>query len=109
MAYDKYGSDVVVDMMGAYKIPYVSLNPGATYRGLPDSLVNYGKNEASIYTCTQEETAVQIAHGYPKASGKPMVAIVHDVVGMLHSYMALFYAFIDRVPVMVMGATGPMD
>jgi len=109
MAYEKYGSDVVVDMMRAYKIPYVSLNPGATYRGLHDSLVNYGKNEAPIITCTHEETAVQIAHGYAKASGKPMVAIVHDVVGLLHCCMALFYAFIDRVPVMVMGATGPMD
>jgi acetolactate synthase-1/2/3 large subunit len=109
MAYEKYGSDVIIDMMRAYKIPYVSLNPGATYRGLHDSLVNYGKNEMPIITCTHEETAVQIAHGYAKATGKPMVAIVHDVVGLLHSCMALFYAYIDRVPVIVMGATGPMD
>jgi len=62
MAYEKYGSDVIVDMMRAYKIPYVSLNPGATYRGLHDSLVNYGKNEMPIVTCTHEETAVEIAH-----------------------------------------------
>ncbi len=109
MAYEKYGSDVIVDMMRAYKIPYVSLNPGATYRGLHDSLVNYGKNEMPIITCTHEETAVQIAHGYAKASGKPMAAIVHDVVGLLHSCLAIFYAYLDRVPVMIMGATGPMD
>jgi acetolactate synthase-1/2/3 large subunit len=109
MAYEKYGSDVIVDMMRAYKIPYVSLNPGATYRGLHDSLVNYGKNEAPIITCTHEETAIQIAHGYAKATGKPMAAIVHDVVGLLHSCMAIFYAYIDRVPVFIMGATGPMD
>ncbi|HEY6198031.1 MAG TPA: thiamine pyrophosphate-binding protein [Candidatus Binatia bacterium] len=109
MAYEKYGSDVIVDMMRAYKIPYVSLNPGATYRGLHDSLVNYGKNEAPIITCTHEETAIQIAHGYAKATGTPMAAIVHDVVGLLHSCMAIFYAYIDRVPVFIMGATGPMD
>src|ERR1041384_1628665 len=109
MAYEKYGSDVIVDMMRAYKIPYVSLNPGATYRGLHDSLVNYGKNEAPIITCTHEETAIQIAHGYAKATGKPMAAIVHDVVGLLHSCMAIFYAYIDRVPVFIMGATAPMD
>jgi len=109
MAYEKFGSDVIVDMMRAYKIPYVSLNPGATYRGLHDSLVNYGKNEMPIITCTHEETAVQIAHGYAKASGKPMVAIVHDVVGLLHSCMAIFYTYLDRVPVFIMGATGPMD
>jgi len=109
MAYEKYGSDVVVDMMRAYKIPYVSLNPGATFRGLHDSLVNYGKNEMPMITCCHEEIAVEIAHGYAKASGKPMVAIVHDVVGLLHSCLAIFYAYLDRVPVLIMGATGPMD
>ena len=109
MAYEKYGSDVIVDMMRAYRIPYVSLNPGATFRGLHDSLVNYGENKMPIITCAHEEIAVEIAHGYAKASGKPMVAIVHDVVGLLHSAMAIFYAYLDRVPVMVMGATGPMD
>ncbi len=109
MAYEKYGSDIIVDMMRAYRIPYVSLNPGATFRGLHDSLVNYGENKMPIITCAHEEIAVEIAHGYAKASGKPMVAIVHDVVGLLHSAMAIFYAYLDRVPVMVMGATGPMD
>ena len=109
MAYEKYGSDIIVDMMRAYRIPYVSLNPGATFRGLHDSLVNYGENKMTIITCAHEEIAVEIAHGYAKASGKPMVAIVHDVVGLLHSAMAIFYAYLDRVPVMVMGATGPMD
>lgn len=109
MAYEKYGSDVIVDMMRAYKIPYVSLNPGATFRGLHDSLVNYGKNEMPMITCCHEEVAVQIAHGFAKASGKPMVAIVHDVVGLLHSCLAIFYAYLDRVPLMIMGATGPMD
>jgi len=109
MAYEKYGSDVIVDMMRAYKIPYVSLNPGATFRGLHDSLVNYGKNEMPMITCCHEEVAIQIAHGFAKASGKPMVAIVHDVVGLLHSCLAIFYTYLDRVPVMIMGATGPMD
>lgn len=109
MAYEKYGSDVIIDMMRAYKIPYTSLNPGATFRGLHDSLVNYGKNEMPMITCCHEEVAVQIAHGYAKASGKPMVAIVHDVVGLLHCCLAIFYAYLDRVPVMIMGATGPMD
>ncbi|MBI2987928.1 MAG: thiamine pyrophosphate-binding protein [Deltaproteobacteria bacterium] len=109
MAYEKYGSDVIVDMMRAYKIPYVSLNPGATFRGLHDSLVNYGKNQMPMITCCHEEIAVQIAHGYAKACGKPMVAIVHNVVGLLHCNQAIYYAYLDRVPVMIMGATGPMD
>ena len=59
--------------------------------------------------CQHEEIAVQIAHGYAKATGKPMAAIVHDIVGLLHASMAIYYAYIDRVPVFVIGATGPMD
>src|SRR5260370_33137191 len=59
--------------------------------------------------CQHEETAVQIAHGYAKASGWPMVAILHDLVGLLHANMAVYYAYADRAPVFIIGATGPMD
>ncbi len=38
--------DLVVDLLRAVGIEYVALNPGATYRGLHDSLVNYGGNRA---------------------------------------------------------------
>jgi acetolactate synthase-1/2/3 large subunit len=59
--------------------------------------------------CQHEETAVQVAHGYAKASGKPMIAILHNLVGLLHANMAIYYAYIDRAPVFIVGATGPMD
>jgi thiamine pyrophosphate-dependent acetolactate synthase large subunit-like protein len=85
------------------------LNPGATYRGLHDSLVNYGGGKPEIILCTHEKIAVSLAHGYAKTTGKPMGAIVHDVVGLLHSTMGVYYAQLDRVPVIVMGGTGPMD
>jgi len=105
----RYGSDLVVDLIKRYDIPYISLNPGSSYRGLHDSLVNYGNNEPPMILCQHEEIAVFIAHGYAKATGKPMVAIVHDTVGMLHCAMAVYYAYLDRVPVLLLGATGPMD
>ena len=85
------------------------INPGASYRGLHDSIVNYGGNRPAMLLCQHEETAVQIAHGYAKASGKPMVAILHNLVGLLHANMAIYYAYIDRAPVFIVGATGPMD
>ena len=59
--------------------------------------------------CQHEEIAVQIAHGYAKASGKPMAVILHNLVGLLHATMAIYYAYLDRVPIFIMGATGPMD
>jgi hypothetical protein len=105
----RWGSDVIVDMLHHYELPYAALNPGASYRGLHDSMVNYGGNRPYMMLCQHEETAVQIAHGYAKASGKPMVAVLHNLVGLLHANLAVYYAYVDRVPVFIIGATGPMD
>jgi acetolactate synthase I/II/III large subunit len=105
----RWASDVIVDLLHAYDLPYAALNPGASYRGLHDSIVNYGGNKPLMMLCQHEETAVQIAHGYAKASGKPMVAILHNLVGLLHANMAIYYAYADRAPVFIIGATGPMD
>lgn len=102
-------SDIIVDLIQRYGFEYITLNPGASFRGLHDSLVNYGKNDPPMMLCNHEEIAVQIAHGYAKASGKPMAVILHNLVGMLHATMAIYYAYLDRVPVFIIGATGPMD
>jgi acetolactate synthase-1/2/3 large subunit len=105
----RWGSDVIVDMMHLYGMPYAALNPGASYRGLHDSMVNYGGNKPYMMLCQHEETAVQIAHGYAKASGRPMIAVLHNLVGLLHANLAIYYAHVDRAPVFIVGATGPMD
>jgi thiamine pyrophosphate-dependent acetolactate synthase large subunit-like protein len=105
----EYGSDLIVDLLKAYDIEYAALNPGATFRGLHDSIVNYGGNRApEIILCCHEEIAVAVAHGYGKAKGRPMAAIVHNLVGLLHATMAVYIAWLDRAPVLVLGATGPM-
>ena len=106
----EYGSDVVVDLMKAHDIEYTAFNPGATFRGIHDSIVNYGGNyKPEVIFCHHEEISVAIAHGYAKAKGKPMIAIAHNMVGLQHASMAIFNAYIDRVPMMVLGGTGPMN
>ena len=105
----RWSSDVIVDLLHMYDFPYASMNPGASYRGLHDSIVNYGQNHPYLMLCQHEEIAVQVAHGYAKASGKPMVAILHNLVGMLHANLAVYYAYIDRAPIFIIGATGPMN
>jgi acetolactate synthase I/II/III large subunit len=104
----RWGSDVMVDAIKACGFRYVSLNPGSSFRGLHDSLVNYGGNEPEIITCNHEKIAVALAHGYAKASGEPMAVILHDIVGLLQGTMGIYYAYIDRAPVVVFGGTGPM-
>ena len=107
--YRGWQSDVIVDLIKQYGFEYITLNPGASFRGLHDSLVNYGGNTPPMLLCQHEKIAVQIAHGYAKASGKPKAVILHNLVGLLHAPMGIYYAYIDRVPIFVMGATGPMD
>jgi len=106
----EWGSDVIVDMLKAFEIEYVSLNPGSSYRGLHDSLINYGGNlMPEVILCPHEEIAVGVAHGYARAKGKPMAAAVHNVVGLQHASMAIYNAWCDRLPVIVLGGTGPTD
>jgi thiamine pyrophosphate-dependent acetolactate synthase large subunit-like protein len=105
-----FGSDVAAETLRALNIPYIALNPGASYRGLHDSIVNYLGNETpQMLLCLHEEAAVAIAHGYAKVTGTPMAAAVHSNVGLFHATMAMFNAWCDRMPVVVLGATGPVD
>ena len=105
-----WGSDVIADMLRRFKIDHIALNPGASYRGLHDSLVNYlGNHDPAIMVCLHEEHAVAIAHGYAKATGRAMAVAVHSNIGLMHATMAIFNAWCDRVPVYILGATGPMD
>jgi thiamine pyrophosphate-dependent acetolactate synthase large subunit-like protein len=105
-----WASDVVADMLRKLDIPFVALNPGASFRGLHDSLVNHlGNADPQMLLCLHEEHAVAIAHGWAKVSERPMAAIVHSNVGLMHATMAIFNAWCDRVPMLVLGATGPVD
>jgi thiamine pyrophosphate-dependent acetolactate synthase large subunit-like protein len=105
-----FGSDVVADALRALDIPYIALNPGASYRGLHDSLVNYlGNEKPQMLLCLHEEAAIAIAHGYAKVTGKAMAAAVHSNVGLMHGTMAIFNAWCDRMPMVILGATGPVD
>jgi thiamine pyrophosphate-dependent acetolactate synthase large subunit-like protein len=101
---------VVADALRATDISYIALNPGASYRGLHDSLVNYlGNERPQLLLCLHEESAVAIAHGYAKVTGKAMAAAVHSNVGLMHATMAIFNVWCDRMPMVVLGATGPVD
>src|SRR5689334_18363951 len=85
-AQPEWGSDVAAELLRRFGFEYISLNPGASFRGLHDSLVNYNGNQnPSLIICSHEEVALQVAHGYAKLSGRPMAAAVHSNVGLLHA------------------------
>jgi len=106
----EFGSDVVAETLRALDVPYIAINPGASFRGLHDSLVNHlGNDTPQLLLCLHEEAAIAIAHGYAKVTGRAMAAAVHSNVGLFHATMAMFNAWCDRMPMLVIGATGPVD
>jgi thiamine pyrophosphate-dependent acetolactate synthase large subunit-like protein len=105
----RWGSDIAAEMLRRLGCEYVSLNPGASYRGLHDSIVNHlGNDRPGILLCLHEDHSVAIAHGYARVTGQPMACVLHANVGLLHGMMAMFNAWCDRAPVLVLGATGPL-
>jgi acetolactate synthase-1/2/3 large subunit len=97
---DRSGSDFMVDVIKSLGFEYIASNPGSSFRGLHESIINYGGNTSPEFiTCCHEESAAALAHGYSKIEGKPMCVLVHSDVGLQHASMAIFNAYCDRTPI----------
>jgi acetolactate synthase-1/2/3 large subunit len=106
----QYGSDYVVELLSSLAIPYMTLIPGSSYRGIQDSLVNFdtpGKPE--LVLCNHEEVAVAVSRGYAAATGKPMLTALHNVVGLQNAVLGIYSAWVGRLPMMILGGTGPLS
>jgi thiamine pyrophosphate-dependent acetolactate synthase large subunit-like protein len=110
---DVWGSDEIVDLVRDLGFSYVALVPGSSFRGLHDSIVNFETTAASgdprMLLCLHEEHAVAIAHGFAKVAERPMLVALHSNVGIMHASMAIFNAFCDRAPIVILAGTGPID
>ena len=103
-------SDAMAEMLRKLDVRYIALTPGASYRGLHDSMVNYlGNRDPQMMVCLHEEHAVGIAQGYAKVTERPMAVALHSNVGLMHATMAIFNAWCARNPMVILGATGPGD
>ena len=106
----RWGSDAVAETVRSIGVDYIALVPGASFRGFHDSIVNYlGNAEPQMVVCLHEEHAVAIADGYAKATDRPMAVALHSNVGLMHASMAIFNAWCERNPMLIFGATGPLD
>jgi acetolactate synthase-1/2/3 large subunit len=101
------GSDYMVDVIKSLDVEYVAAMPGSTFRGLHESIINYGGNrKPELLTCLHEEISVAMAHGYAKVAGEPMGTLLHGPVGIQHASMAIYNAWCDRVPVVMLAGNG---
>jgi acetolactate synthase-1/2/3 large subunit len=100
---DRTGSDFMVDVLKSLGFEYICANPGSSFRGIHESVINYGGNKRpELITCCHEESSIAMAHGYAKVEGKPLGVLAHGTVGLQHASMAIYNAWCDRVPVYVM-------
>lgn len=98
------GGDFMVDVFKTLDIDYLSMNCASSFRGLHEAVINHaGNTKPEILNCPHEDIAVHLAQGYAKITGKPMAMICHGVVGLQHATMAMYNAWCDRVPVIVLG------
>ena len=97
------GGDFMVDVLNSLGIEYLAINCASSYRGLHEAVVNHGNNKPEIITCVHEDIAVHMGQGYAKIAGKPIAMACHGVVGLQHAAMAIYNAWCDRVPVIVIG------
>jgi len=95
------GSDLIVDALKSVGIQFVMANPGSSFEGLQESIINYGMHDIEYITALHEESAVAAAHGYAKAEGRPMATLLHGVIGVQHAAMAIYNAYVDRVPIVM--------
>jgi thiamine pyrophosphate-dependent acetolactate synthase large subunit-like protein len=110
---DHWGSDRIVELVRGLAFDYVTLLPGSSFRGLHDSIVNYETTaptgDPRMLLCLHEEHAVAIAHGFAKVAERPLLVVLHSNVGLMHASMAIYNAFCDRAPIVMLGGTGPID
>ena len=101
------GSDFMADVLKATGMKYLAINPAAGFRSLQESIINHlGNKSPEILTCLHEEIATAMAHGYAKASGTPIGVMFHGTVGLQHASMAIYNAWVDRVPMMLFAGNG---
>jgi len=99
----KTGSDFMVDVLKSIGMDYIASCPGSTFRALHESIITYGNNtKPEFITTLHEDTAAAMCHGYAKIAKKPMACMVHGTVGLQHASMAIYNAFADRVPMLIL-------
>ncbi len=103
-AVQRPGSDLMVQVLKDMELEYAAGNPGSSFEGLQESFINYGNppnKMPEFITALHEESAVTMAHGYGKAEGKPMIALLHGTIGVQHAAMSIYQAYYDRTPVLM--------
>jgi acetolactate synthase-1/2/3 large subunit len=98
------GAEALLRVLGAMGVERIFASPGSDWAPLWEALAGpHSPDEIPEYVSVRhEETAVAMASGYAKATGRLPAVVLHTTVGTLHAAMALRIARHERVPMVVL-------
>jgi len=93
------GRHALLEMLIAHGVEYVFGNPGTTELPLIDGLQDYP--QLKYVLALQEASAVAMADGYARATGKPSFVNVHIAGGLANSMSMFYNAFKGGTPLIL--------
>jgi len=98
------GAEAVLRVLRSMGVERIFASPGSDWAPLWEALARpYQPGEVPEYISSRhEETAIGMASGYAKATGKLPAVVIHTTVGALHATMGLRAALHERVPMVVL-------
>src|SRR2546425_9217070 len=97
------GAETLLRVLRAMGFERILSSPGSDWAPLWDALAKLHCPDVPEYLSTRhEETAVGMATGYAKATGKLPAVVLHTTVGALHATMGVRAALHERIPIVVL-------
>ena len=100
------GGQVIGRILKEYGVPYVAGIPGHGIWGLMDAF-NEDESKIPFIQTYHEQSAVHLADGYYRVSGKPMAAVTSIGAGAANTVLGLATAYSDSTSVLVITGGPP--
>ncbi|HTF15196.1 MAG TPA: thiamine pyrophosphate-binding protein [Burkholderiales bacterium] len=98
------GAEALLRTLRRMGVEKIFASPGSDWAPLWEALARLsGREDVPEYVSSRhEETAIAMASGYGKATGKLSAVVLHTTVGALHATMAMRAALHERIPMVVL-------
>jgi acetolactate synthase-1/2/3 large subunit len=99
-----HGGKALVKIFERAGVEYIFSSPGTEWPPVWEALAEgqeRGDGRIRYVNCRHEATAVAIASGYTKLTGRPQAVLLHATAGPLNAAMFLRAAYQERVPMVI--------
>lgn len=96
------GAEAVLRGLRAMGVECIFASPGSDWAPLWEVLAKDSVSFPAYVSSRHEETAIAMALGYAKATGKLPAVVVHTTVGALHTTMIARAALHERIPMVIL-------